>query len=65
MAVLTNPHVSSVHAINFSRDIAKANSQAALEAAAKRHSPFLLNEDARRMREEYAARLVQLRGLKP
>lgn len=65
MAVQTNPHVSAVHAANFGRDIAKARSQAELEAAAKKHSPYLLPDDARRMRDEYAARLVQLRGLKP
>ena len=64
MRVTTNPHMSIVHASNFSRDIARARNEAELADAAKKHSPFLLNDDATRMREEYAARLLQMRGLK-
>lgn len=64
MAVPTNPHLSSVHAANFSREIARAFSEADLKAAAAKHGPFLLGEDARRLRDEYAARLVSLRGLR-
>lgn len=65
MAVLTNPHMSAVHAANFSRAIGRARNEAELAAAAQKHSPFLLADDAKRMREEYAARLGQMRGLKP
>lgn len=65
MPVLTNPHVSAVHASNFSREIDRARDEAALATAAQKHSPYLLKDDAARLRTEYAARLVQLRGLKP
>jgi len=64
MAVLTNPHMSSVHAANFSKEIVRACSEDALKAAAAKHGPYLLSEDAKRLRDEYAARLVSLRGLK-
>lgn len=64
MAVTTTPYVSSVHAANFSKEIAKACSETDLKAAAARHSAYLLADDAKRLRDEYAARLVSLRRLK-
>lgn len=65
MAVQTNPHMSAVHASNFSREIIRVRNEAELAAAAKRHSPYLLKDDAARLRDEYAAKLLSLRGLKP
>lgn len=64
MAIQTNPHMSAVHACNFSREIGRARTEADLAAAAQKHSPFLLNDDAKQLRDEYAARLLALRGLK-
>ena len=64
MAIQTNPHVSAVHACNFSREIARANTLQALEAAAIKHSPYLIGDDKARLRDEYAARVVAIKGLK-
>ncbi|MDR2838109.1 MAG: hypothetical protein LBV49_06010 [Azonexus sp.] len=65
MAVLTNPHLSAVHSANFSKEIGQAHSEADLKAVAAKHGPYLLSDDAKRLRDEYAARLASLRRLKP
>jgi hypothetical protein len=65
MSVKTNPYVSTVHAANFSREIANARNLDDLKLAAAKHGDYLIGGDKVRLRDEYAARLVALRGLKP
>lgn len=65
MAVITNPHVSSVHAATFSKEIRSASTLTALADAAKRHGDYLLGDDKTRLRDEYTRRLSQLKGHKP
>ena len=53
----TNPYLSSVHAMCFSKAIGAASSAKELEAAADRHGGWLLGADRTRLRAEYRARL--------
>jgi len=57
MTVLTNPHLSKVHAANFRREIASAGSAEELKAAAKKHGDFLVGRDKETLRQEYTERL--------
>jgi hypothetical protein len=58
--VITNPHVSSVHAAVLSKKIAAAHTPRELEAAAAEHSPYLVGNDKENLRQEYRHRLAQV-----
>ncbi len=64
MAVVTNPHLSKVHAANFRREIQSAASAAELKAAAKKHGDYLLGRDKDILRQEYTERLGAVKGHK-